>query len=399
MEPFFPAPNLLMEDGPAHVEHKKVWRSKVKGLPSESVLLIRQMTQTHLIEPLRQQTQGSDLDLYDTLKRFSWDLLLGVFLGLDRRTDQAAFDQVETIQETVLQGQFSLFPVSVRMPFWSSARSRGLDGVRQLDPILNRHWDRMTAAADDSDPSTSRCPFLTTTASDDGTATDIDTASGASHLRLFTSSISNKAVASLLTAFFLNLFLWKCDGSTPQQHSLAEMIQRQSDPITRHSMLRSVLKETERLSPPVVGVMRRVQRDVSLPTDSENPGHFVPAGHDVWLYLVGANRDEAVFPRANEFVWDRFMNSDSSTSHGLTFGQGEKQCLGLSIVEDMCVEVASTVIEHNLGIAGAITERGVRQWLGWESGSDLAAIARDMKQLPCQRPRKPVLVEVVNITD
>jgi hypothetical protein len=65
----------------------------------------------------------------------------------------------------------------------------------------------------------------------------------------------------------------------------------------------------------------------------------------------------------------------------------------------MCVEVASTVIEHNLGIAGAITERGVRQWLGWESGSDLAAIARDMKQLPCQRPRKPVLVEVVNITD
>lgn len=388
MADFFPLPNLLLQDGRAHSIDKKVWMDRIGGLPTETAQLVRRLTQERFIAPLLQQT-GTTFDLYDSLKAFSWDLLLRVFLGLSRDSDAKAFRHVEDLQEQLLRGQFSLLPVKISTPLWASARSKGIKASKALDPILERRWDEMTT----TDVPGGVCPFLQ---SSSNLRQDIDKYNATSHLRLFTSSISNKAISSLLTAFFCNLFLWRPGTSTQKDQSLAGMIAGHSDVNFRRALLRSILLETERLSPPVVGVMRRVQKDLSVPAGSSQGNYRIPKGHDTWLYVVGANRDEKVFHQANEFHWDRFMAADSSTQHPLTFGGGQKSCLGVEITHDMCIEVAETALSSNLRLLGDIADKGVRQWLGWDGDIDVSAVARDMKQLPCQRPRKPLLVGITS---
>ena len=113
----------------------------------------------------------------------------------------------------------------------------------------------------------------------------IDDEDMVAHLLIFTSSIANKGVASLLTAYLMNLFLWRDQfkGS-----SLAQLIRSQQEELTRRRMLKSILAETERLSPPVVGVMRRVKQDIVLHAGNgqiDPGGHQIPKGHDAWLYL------------------------------------------------------------------------------------------------------------------
>lgn len=71
-------------------------------------------------------------------------------------------------------------------------------------------------------------------------------------------------------------------------------------------MLKSTILETERLSPLEIGVMRRGWQDTALSTTlGGDERHDVPARHDVWLYLAGANRDSTVFEDAERFHFDR----------------------------------------------------------------------------------------------
>ena len=63
--------------------------------------------------------------------------------------------------------------------------------------------------------------------------------------------------------------------------------------------------------------------------------------------------------------------------------------------------VISALLDADLDMAaipGNGLEPGVQAMLGWctiEEAGGLEAMARDLKQLPTQRPRRPVLVRVV----
>ena len=367
MRDWFPAPNVLLEDGERHRERKGVWGERVRGLDVES--------------GARGLVKGwvgalgkgmGKVDLYDSLKDLSWELLLGTFLSLKKGTDLYA--TIEQKQEELLRGQFSLFPVAADVYFWQSARSRGLRAVKDLGSLLAAEAPR-------------GCPFAS---GDADVEEDIS-----SHCLLFTSSIANKALASLLTALVANVFLM--DGG-----ALAGVLRSQEGP-ERRATMRSIVMETERLSPPVVGVMRRVTRDVSLDFEAEHKlgqtgyrmHHQIPAGHDAWLYFVGANRDETVHRDAQRFHFDRFMPADAEGTSPFAFGGGAKTCLGAEIVRKMVSIVVEELLEAGLcmEIVGGSLEAGVKGWLGWEE-VDPAVTARDLKQLPCQRPRKPIVVNV-----
>ena len=368
MSDWFPAPNILMEDGLAHTEHKQQWKDQLSTLPSDTETTIREIARTYIKSTL---IPGARLDLYESLKALSWDLILGVFLGLGRTTDQKKFSAVETAQEALLRGQFSLFPVSISTPFWQSARSKGLRARQDLQKLLAEHIQQQEA---------NTCPLLRQTHC---TKPEVS-----SHCLLFTSSIVNKALSSLLTAMLANLFLM------PGEKSLASLLRSQTGQ-SREATLRSILLETERLSAPEIGVMRRVQQDIVLSTgDGDRASHHVPAGHDVWLYLAGANRDGTVFEDAEKFHFDRFMHEASEGSaHGFSFGAGTKACLGADAVRRMVATFAQELIEAGIELDGVIGELGVKGWLGWDDVAP-SAIAKDLKQLPSQRPRNPIMVTV-----
>ena len=393
MAAFFPPPNLLLKDAEEHTEHKETWERSFTDVAKASVPLIREMTLKAFVVPFKKVQGDQQLDLYETLKTLSWDILFAVFMGLSR-DDADTFRSMENLQETVLRGQFSLFPVSLRTPFWTSARSRGLKAAQDLGPAIRSQlrscWDR-SSTRKGRKPA---CPFtdrVTPTGSPGEPLSEDDIVSNA---RLFTSSIANKAVASLLTAFFMNLFLWRDKSKPHEGESIASFIAGQNDPSTKEAVLQSVLKETTRLSPPVIGVMRRVTQTVCINEAAgiDGTSHVIPAGHDAWLYFAGANRDPSVFDNPRNFCWDRFMQFDEPTDCGITFGLATKRCLGGQLTHQICLTVAQTVIDSGLSIDGYVEEEGVKEWLGWQSGAGAEHMARDLKQLPCQRPREPVIV-------
>ena len=391
---FFPRPNILLEDGIIHAQHKAIWLDLFReNIIESSIPLIREVTLKTFIRPIQAKSQNHQIDLYETMKKLSWDLLFAVFLGAGHDEDRSTFQHIRQLQERVLTGQFSMFPVSVRTPFWTSARSRGLKAVRELGPAI-RNILRSQLGRNPRSNAASRCPFVVANAPiiSDRNDMPLDEEDIVSHVRLFTSSIANKALASLLTAFLMNLFVWRDNNtSNAEPSSLASIVASQGDTTIRFAILDAVLSETERLSPPVIGVMRRVMENVDLDTDDGS--YSIPAGHDAWLYLVGANRDPSMFHQPDSFQWDRFMTgTNEANGLGMAFGAGAKQCLGYDLAHQICLTVAETIVAYGIRVRGTVVEEGVREWLGWQHSASPYPTARDVKQLPCQRPRRPLMV-------
>lgn len=368
MKDWFGEDSILLEDGPVHTQHKEAWRAQIASLHTDLEPQLRETTRAFLA---REFQPGKRINLYETLKTLAWELLLGAFLGPDNDSDaksSTTHAKVEALQELLLRGQFSLFPVSLNTFFYQSPRSRGLHARAQLQGLLSARIRGQTA-----------CPLLR--------KGDIDRDDIARHSLLFTSSIANKAVASLMTASVMNVFLMPGGD-------LAGLL-RGSDGDGRRQVLRSVLRETERLSPPVVGVMRRVEEEAVLNdgADEVGEGHVVSKGHDVWMYFVGASRDESVFEDAQMFRFDRFV-ADDAAPQGFAFGDGGKACLGRDVARLMVSIVVDEMLDADFELHGEPQSEGVQAWLGWKAPRGAEAFARDLKQLPCQRPRRPVWVEV-----
>lgn len=354
MAAFFPSPNLLLSDGPPHHAMKANWIPQVESIQEDATRIASNMTRSHFARLV-----DSSVDIYESLKHLSWRILLKLFLDLDE-TD-GLFKEVESLQEDLLRGQFSLFPVSLNVGLWQSPRSRGLAAKEKLERLIAQQ--------------AKSCPFQD--------SADLHLVN---HVLMSTSSLAVKGMASLLTALLLNLFLFDRGGV----RLVDEVTALQGE--DRTAILRSVELETERLSPPVVGIMRRVTQDLTLPVqDGEDVS--IPQGWDAWLYFVGAGRDAGAYgDTAGQFVPERFM---SSCPPSVAFSIGGKTCLGQSLVRDICLAVAGTMLEDKIGIEGTLERGGVRAWLGWEEGVDVEEWARDMKQLPTQRPARAVKMRIV----
>lgn len=380
MAPFFPPPNLLLLDPPDNQSWKETWSRRMATLNDDIRPLIRNI----VLEDFRSIPSGSTIDLYDSMKSLSWKILLSAFLRDNRQGVSQA--EIEALHEDLLRGQFSLFPVSINTPFWRSPRSKGFEARRNLQTILA------------SKVNTGKCPFPYTST---GESEDI-----ANHLLLFTSSLATKALASLLTAILLNVYVLNEKGSF-----LSAKIRALDDFEKRTQYIQSIISETERLSPPVVGIMRRTTRDIVIANrDDLTPSTLVPKAWDMWLYFVGAGRDSAEFGEtAENFVSDRYLNTESSQPGGFAFGAGPKTCLGKELMRIIASEVLETCLgqpdipgTHNTSGELDILLHdnrnelppGVQGWLGWKPNVEPDDWARDMKQLPTQRPRNPILVRL-----
>nr|KMM66723.1 hypothetical protein CPAG_03061 [Coccidioides posadasii RMSCC 3488] len=379
MSDFFPLPNLLLLDLPGHSQAKLHWEEHFARVFAQIPNLIRDTVVDHLTT----WSHGSTVDLYEQMKDLSWKFLCAVFLGLSPGDDQ--YRTIISLQEDLMRGQFSLFPVSINTPLWRSPRCKGIEARKKLQVVLG---EMMTTRTADGNPT---CPFAQPSDSDGG----LNSEELAGNTLLFTSSIAIKALASLLTASLLNLFLF------PSQPPLASMVRRKHAHGETHEdsdLLRSILLETERLSPPVIGVMRRVERDVVLTECATDPAlqHqvVVPAGWDAWLYFVSASRDASIYQNASQFIPDRFL-SQLEPSPPLAFGAGAKACLGREVTRTVVKTVASAMLETGIDLVGSIDQKGVRGWLGWDDNVSVDIIAKELKQLPCQRPREPIRVRVV----
>ena len=388
MAPFFPPPNLLLADPPGHQSKKDEWRQRMALLPDEMRPIIEEIVASHFQEI----ASGTAIDLYDCMKDLSWQLILGIFMPSPDEREQARGDaaEIECLQEDLLRGQFSLFPVSINVRLWQSPRAKGLAARKKLQSLLKARVERGKKG----------CPFATQGDTDE---TDV-----ANHLLLFTSSLAVKSLASLLTAVMLNLYINPNGANSQAAPSIASRITSVEIANNRDELLQSVILETERLSPPIVGIMRRAVQDVTLLSQQESvPDTLVPKGWDVWLYFVGAARDPAIFSdTADLFRPERYygLPKADKMKQGFAFGAGAKSCLGKNLIREVVTTVGKTCLgmnsksEANIELQTNINDipKGVQGWLGWQKDVKPEEWAKDMKQLPTQRPVKGLKVKVVH---
>ncbi|KAL8645713.1 MAG: hypothetical protein Q9226_007173 [Calogaya cf. arnoldii] len=380
MAPFFPPPNLLLLDPPDHGERKRIWLERMTSLKVDVQTVVRHC----VLEHFRNVSSGSVIDLYESMKGLSWRILLSIFLQRqDNENGTEDTTKIEALQEDLLRGQFSLFPVSINTPLWRSPRSKGLQARQDLQSLLQSKVTR------------GKCPFAVSDAEE---GRDV-----ANHLLLFTSSLTAKAMASLFMAILLNLFLFDREGK-----SLTTEIRNMEDLDQRSNYIQSIISEVERLSPPVVGIMRRATQDVVLSSKGGvAPPTLVPEGWDIWLYFLGAGRDYTAFGEtAESFLPGRYLDTRSPQEEGLAFGAGAKTCLGKDLIRTIAVAVVESCLgqaqtsESNkapiidLQCHGGELPVGVQGWLGWQPKVKPEDWAKDMKQLPTQRPRKPIMVKL-----
>jgi len=86
------------------------------------------------------------------------------------------------------------------------------------------------------------------------------------------------------------------------------------------ALLPAAIEEFLRLYTPYRGFARTARRDVEL------SGTIVPADEAIALLYCSANRDEDVFPQADQFILDR-----PNISEHLAFGRGPHHCPGLHL--------------------------------------------------------------------
>jgi cytochrome P450 len=85
-------------------------------------------------------------------------------------------------------------------------------------------------------------------------------------------------------------------------------------------LIPAAMEEFLRLYTPYRGFARTATKDVCI------RGREIPAGEPIVLVYASANRDEEVFPNAEEFQLDRPNMKDS-----LAFGRGPHMCLGAAL--------------------------------------------------------------------
>ncbi|XP_034489144.1 probable cytochrome P450 12a4, mitochondrial isoform X2 [Drosophila innubila] len=120
--------------------------------------------------------------------------------------------------------------------------------------------------------------------------------------------------------------------------------------------LRACIKESQRIYPLVVGHARTTSRDCVL------SGYRVPAGTFVSMCPLNSLSSEQYFPRASEFLPERWMRSDADSGKCpanplkstnpfvfLPFGFGPRMCVGKRIV-DMELELGIARIIRNFKV-------------------------------------------------
>lgn len=182
---------------------------------------------------------------------------------------------------------------------------------------------------------------------------------------------------------------------------MAERIAKSLSDGEQDAKVKSIIPETERLSPLVVGIMRRAIQDIilqpfvsavnALPT-------LTPQDWDLGIYFVGAVQDPALFGETAETFLHNKNGSQTKKNRAdesLAFGAGAKSCLGQELIREVTMIVAKIYrgidkkdISPKTNPAVTISAdvhripKGVQGWIGWQIQVKPEQWAKDMGQLP-----------------
>ncbi|XP_066600199.1 cytochrome P450 CYP12A2-like [Prorops nasuta] len=124
------------------------------------------------------------------------------------------------------------------------------------------------------------------------------------------------------------------------REEIKSVLPEKNSPVTYESLnnipyTKACIKEALRLSPIAIGTLRTMQKDVVI------GGYRIPEGSDVIAAHASLSQDESQFPRAEEFIPERWLRENSEfplakDAHPfayMPFGFGARTCIGRRFAE------------------------------------------------------------------
>ena len=106
-----------------------------------------------------------------------------------------------------------------------------------------------------------------------------------------------------------------------------------------------VLKETLRICPPLIQVMRKVKNEI------EHGGYKIPAGHYICISPTATHHLPSHFPNPDKFLPERFDDASVEESKGgiypyIPFGAGRHRCIGEGFAYMQIKTMWSTILSQ-----------------------------------------------------
>lgn len=316
---------LFVQDGAEHARNRAALAPAFRGKAlSGYVPKMEQLALKHM----RRWEQLGELTFHPEVKKLTFEVAANLMFGVDNESDN---DRLSALFTTLVGGIFSL---PLRVP--GSAFSKALKARVQL-----REFVDAAIEARIREPREDALGLLV--AARDGTGNPLPREELKDHAILLAFA-GHDTTTSMLTSMCLRLaqnpeVLRRC---REEQFALNLGAELSTNDLGRMTYLDQVLKEIERLDPPVAAGMRGVIEPFQF------AGYDVPAGYLCQYHIAATHRDAGIYDDILRFDPDRFSNERAEHRRQafslVGFGGGPRICLGMGFSQAEMKVIASHLL-------------------------------------------------------
>jgi cytochrome P450 family 135 len=321
MAPVLGERSVLVLDGPEHLRQRKLLLAPFQG---SRVAAFRSVVREAAAQELARWEPGQRFRLRDRMRALTFEVICRAVFGV---TEPARVERLRSALMAVvdLSPLYMLTPLARRDlgPFSPGRRFqrtlRAADellfeeiALRRADPDLPDRTDVLSllllARDEDGEPMSDR------------------------ELRdeLFTMLAAGHETTATELAFAFELLLHNPAALARLRQELAA---GEGD-----AYLDAVVKETLRLRPVIDGAERTLTRTRTV------AGWELPAGIKVFPAILLAHLRDDLYPGANRFRPERFLEDDVETYSWLPFGGGIRRCVGAALAQSEMAEVLRAIV-------------------------------------------------------
>jgi cytochrome P450 len=310
LEPVLGQSSLLTLDGDAHMAQRKLLLPSFHG---ERIRLYAETMRQAAERELATWPVGRAFPLRPSMRRITLEVILRTIFGVDDPERMARFSRVTTRIDTTSTpvmwvpalrrdlGRWSPWGRFLRARDAADAeiygeirRRRGEGGLEERDDVLSM---LLQARHEDGSPMT-----------DVELRDELMTLVGAGH---------ETSATALCWAFELILRHPRVEARLREELASGD----------GGEYLDAVMKETLRLRPVVVDVVRK------LAEDTEVAGHVIPAGTFVVPAIAAVHLRPDIYPDPHAFRPERFLDGQPEPYTWIPFGGGVRRCIGASFAQ------------------------------------------------------------------
>ena len=106
--------------------------------------------------------------------------------------------------------------------------------------------------------------------------------------------------------------------------------------ISKMPYLDAVVKESMRMYPVAPFIVRRLQEDISIPTETNNGTMSLPSGSSALIWIYSLHRNPKFWNKPDDFMPERWIDADlkdlgQSNGAYMPFASGPRNCIGQPI--------------------------------------------------------------------